>query len=363
MIRQQKKAAYASDREAQYDERAKRVAGSKIVIASILSKTVDAFRGMKPREIVPYIEGEPYIGSVPVEPGQTNASYTENGKRIVGFNTENQEENEGLVRFDVICYVRLPEKESKAAAGNGRAARAKCRATVSGRKGPLTQIIINIEIQKDQPHTYKILNRAVFYVSRQISSQKERDFVKSHYDDIKSVYSIWICMNMEENSLCHIHLTKEDIIGNKQWGGNLKLFNIIMIGIGKKLPEHTEIYELHRLLGTLFSKDLGRKDKIGILKEEYDITEDDNLREDVSEMCNLSQGIKEDGIAIGLEKGREDGIAIGRKDGIAIGRKDGIAIGETGLIQNMHKNGFTAEQIAAATDKDLEDVKAILRNK
>ena len=363
MTRQQKKETYASDREAQYDERAKRVAGSKIVIASILSKTVDAFRGMKPREIVPYIEGEPYIGSVPVEPGQTNASYTENGKRIVGFNTENQEENEGLVRFDVICYVRLPEKESKAAAGNGRAARAKCRATVSGRKGPLTQIIINIEIQKDQPHTYKILNRAVFYVSRQISSQKERDFVKSHYDDIKSVYSIWVCMNMEENSLCHIHLTKEDIIGDKQWGGNLDLFHIIMIGIGKTLPEHNEIYELHRLLGTLFSKELGRKDKLWILKEEYDITEDDNLREDVSEMCNLSQGIKEDGIAIGLEKGREDGIAIGRKDGIAIGRKDGIAIGETGLIQNMHKNGFTAEQIAAATDKDLEDVKAILRNK
>ena len=89
--RQQKKETYVSDREAQYDERAKKVAGSKIVIASILSKTVDAFRGMKPREIVPYIEGEPYIGSVPVEPGQTNASYTENGKRIVGFNTENQD--------------------------------------------------------------------------------------------------------------------------------------------------------------------------------------------------------------------------------------------------------------------------------
>ena len=344
MTRQQKKETYVSDREAQYDERAKRVAGSKIVIASILSKTVDAFRGMKPREIVPYIEGEPYIGSVPVEPGKTNASYTENGKRIVGFNTENQEENEGLVRFDVICYVRLPEKGSKAAAGNGRAARAKCRATVSGRIGPLTQIIINIEIQKDQPHTYKILNRAVFYVSRQISSQKERDFVKSHYDDIKSVYSIWICMNMEENSLCHIHLTKEDIIGDKQWGGNLDLFHIIMIGIGKELPEHNEIYELHRLLGTLFSKQLGKKDKLGILKEEYGIAEE--LREDVNEMCNLSQGIK------------EDGIAIGRKDGIAIGE----AKAQAALIGNMHKNGFTAEQIAAATDMNLEEVKTILQN-
>ena len=176
----------------------------------------------------------------------------------------------------------------------------------------------------------------IFYVSRQISSQKERDFVKSHYDDIKSVYSIWICMNMEENSLCHIHLTKEDIIGNKQWGGNLDLFHIIMIGIGKELPEHNEIYELHRLLGTLFSKELGRKDKIGILKEEYDITEDDNLREDVSEMCNLSQGIKEDGIAIGEAKA------------------------QTVLICNMYKNGFNAEQIAAATDMDLTEVKTIL---
>ena len=85
MIRQQKKAAYASDREAQYDERAKRVAGSKIVIASILSKTVDAFRGVKPREIVPYIEGEPHIGSVPVEPGQTNASYTEKREADCGL--------------------------------------------------------------------------------------------------------------------------------------------------------------------------------------------------------------------------------------------------------------------------------------
>ena len=80
-------------------------------------------------------------------------------------------------------------------------------------------------------------------------------------------------------------------------------------------------------------------------------------------MCNLSQGIKEDGIAIGLEKGREDGIAIGLEKG----RKDGIAIGEAkaqaALIGNMHKNGFTAEQIAAAIDKNIEEVKVILESK
>ena len=47
-------------------------------------------------------------------------------------------------------------------------------------------------------------------------------------------------------------------------------------------------------------------------------------------MCNLSQEIKE----------------------------DGIAIGEAGLIMKMYKNSFTAEHIASATDKDIE-VKAI----
>ena len=350
MIRQQKKETYASDREAQYDERAKKVAGSKIVIASILSKTVDAFRGMKPREIVPYIEGEPYIGSVPVEPGQTNASYTENGKRIVGFNTENQEENEGLVRFDVICYVRLPERDGEK--------------VPDGKKKPLTQIIINLEMQKDQPREYQILNRAVFYVSRQISAQKERDFTGSHYDDIKSVYSIWICMNMEENSMSHIHLTKEDMMGSQLWMGGLDLFHIVMIGIGKDLPGQEESYELHRFLGTIFSQKLAVEEKLHIMKTEYDISEEEDFRKDVNEMCNLGEGIMEEGIAIGMEKGREEGIAIGetrgREEGITFGENKGRAEAQAELIRNMHKNGFTAEQIAAATDMNLEEVKTIL---
>ncbi len=54
-------------------------------------------------------------------------------------------------------------------------------------------------------------------------------------------------------------------------------------------------------------------------------------------MCNLSQGIEEKGIAIGEAKA------------------------EARIIMNMHNNGFTAEQIAAATDKDIKDVEAIIK--
>ena len=307
-----KNAVLATDRDAQYDNSAKRLIAHKIILARILIKTVEKFKGMDPLEVAALIEGIPYISTVPVEPGLTNAVHFQNGKRIVGFNTENQELNEGLVRFDIVFYVRM--------------------------KDGLSQIIINVEAQKDEPSDYKILNRAVFYVSRLISSQKEKDFENSSYDDIKCVYSIWICMNMEENTMSHIHLTKEDMIGSYEWKGNLDLLNIIMIGLAKELPEHDETYELHRLLGALLSRELTVDEKLDIIGNEYDIPLEENFRKDMSTMCNLSQGVK------------EEGIAIGRREGLEEGRREGYAEGEAGLIMTMYKNGLLPEQIASATD-------------
>ena len=64
---------------------------------------------MDPLEVAALIEGLPYISAVPVEPGLTNAVHFQNGQRLVGFNTENQELNEGLVRFDIVFYVRMKD--------------------------------------------------------------------------------------------------------------------------------------------------------------------------------------------------------------------------------------------------------------
>ena len=316
-----KSAVMATDKDAQYDNSAKRLIAHKIILARILVKTVEEFKGMDPIEVAALIEGLPYISAVPVEPGLTNAVHFQNGQRLVGFNTENQELNEGLVRFDIVFYVRM--------------------------KDGLSQIIINVEAQKDEPSDYEILNRAVFYVSRLVSSQKERDFENSSYDDIKCVYSIWICMNMEENTMGHIHLTKEDLIGSYEWKGNLDLLNIIMIGLAKELPEHDETYELHRLLGALLSRELTVDEKLDIIGKEYDIPLEENFRKDMSTMCNLSQGVK------------EEGIAIGRREGLEEGRREGHAE----LITKMYKNGLSIEQIASATDKTVEEVRAIIEGK
>lgn len=297
-------AVNAAGDKAQYDTHVKRLLAQKSILAHILVKTVDEFKGMKPEDVVKYIEGEPSISVVPVEPGLANMEKTDAaGQRIVGLNTENAEINEGLVRFDIIFYVRM--------------------------KNGLSQIIVNIEAQKDEPTEYKILNRAIFYVSRLISSQKERDFVNTNYDDIKQVFSIWICMNMDDNSLSHIHLTKDEMLKPCNWKGNLDLLNIVLIGITNEIPEHDEKYEMHRLIGALLSSELKEQEKLDIIEHEYNIPISKEFRKDVSVMCNLSQGIVDDTKAE--------------------------------IILNMFKKGYTLEQIADVTEKSISEIEKIVK--
>jgi len=307
-------AVNAAGDKAQYDTRVKRLLAQKSILAHILVKTIDEFKGMKPEDVVKYIEGEPSISVVPVEPGLSNMEKTDAaGQRIVGLNTENAEINEGLVRFDIIFYVRM--------------------------KNGLSQIIVNIEAQKDEPTEYKILNRAIFYVSRLISSQKERDFVNTNYDDIKQVFSIWICMNMDDNSLSHIHLTKDELLKPCNWKGNLDLLNIVLIGITNEIPEHDEKYEMHRLIGALLSSELKEQEKLDIIEHEYNIPISQEFREDVRIMCNLSTGIEERATERATEKTSEK------------------------FILNMYKKGYTLDQIADVAETDVDEVEAIIKKK
>ena len=203
--------------------------------------------------------------------------------------------------------------------------------SVDDTKNGLSQIIVNIEAQKDEPTEYKILNRAIFYVSRLISSQKERDFVNTNYDDIKQVFSIWICMNMDDNSLSHIHLTKDEMLKPCTWKGNLDLLNIVLIGITNEIPEHDEKYEMHRLIGALLSSELKEQEKLDIIEHEYNIPISQEFREDVSIMCNLSQGIEDKAIAK--------------------------------IVMNMYKIGYTPNQIADAVGVSVDEVEAIIKKK
>ena len=105
----------ATDQKAQYDASAKRLLGQKIILAHILIRVVDEFKGMDAETVASLIEGEPYISQVPVEPGLTNKEMVDagTGERIVGLNTESSEIDEGKVCFDIIFYVRMRDGLAK----------------------------------------------------------------------------------------------------------------------------------------------------------------------------------------------------------------------------------------------------------
>ena len=107
--------ADATYQKAQYDASAKRLLGQKIILAHILIRIVDEFKGMDAETVASLIEGEPYISQVPVEPGLTNKEMVDagTGERIVGLNTESSEIDEGKVYFDIIFYVRMRDGLAK----------------------------------------------------------------------------------------------------------------------------------------------------------------------------------------------------------------------------------------------------------
>jgi hypothetical protein len=296
-------AVIAAGEKTQYDIMAKKLLSHKHILAHILVAVVDEFKGMNPKDVIQYIEGDPYVNVVPVEPGMTNKKdVDESGKTIVGMNTEDSEINELLVRFDIIFYVRM--------------------------RDGIAKMIINVEAQKKDPTEYDILNRATFYVCRMVSSQKDRDFSGMKYNDILPVYSIWICMNMNEDSLNHYHFTNDVILGNERWKGKQDILNVVMIGLSQKLSEKCEGHELHRLLETLLSETMPAEDKFKIFEEEYDIPMQNNLREDVSNVSNLGQGIED--------------------------RTKSV------IIVNMHKKDYSIEQIAEIVELSEDEVERII---
>ena len=153
-----------------------------------------------------------------------------------------------------------------------------------------------------------------------------------NYNDIKKVYTIWICMNQKENSLNYLHLTNEKLMGKTAIEKAGDLIHIILLGLAKNLPPYTEENKLHRLLGALFTNELTADEKISIIESEYNIEAKNELRKDVRKVSGLGESLVES------------------------------AAEETKIkfIISMNEKGYTIEQIADVTEKSKEEVEAVL---
>jgi hypothetical protein len=273
--------------KSQYDEYCKRILANKFILAWILKGSIEEYNDISAHEIINYIENEPEISSVPVEPSMTNMPV------IHGINTEDNVAGEGVIRYDIQFCSLLPQASGK------------------------VRVIINIEAQKDPYPGYSIITRGIFYAARMISSQLGTEFIIPHYDDLKKVFSIWICFNSPAktgNAISSYGIIKRDSLGSinvdKKEYDKLE---IIQIHLNQRDLNQTELTEM---LNILFGNKPVEQKK-DILSNRFDIPVESGLGKEIDHMCNVSDYILEQG----LEKGRNQ------------------------IIENMIRKGYSDEMI------------------
>lgn len=250
---------FLDERNAAYDKLAKRFLARKSILAHILKHTVSEFADSSLLDIErKYIEGDPTatINTVPLD----------DTLDIKGKHTESNSPLEGIVTFDIIFDAIAPTT------------------------GEPIKLIINIEPQKTTTSIdYKLMKRAVYYVARLISSQKEKEFYGDDYNGIKKVYSIWITMDVQNyraNSIQEYSLTENVIHGTfHDELKNYDLLKIIILNLGTKKTSHKLLDLLHLLFMDLKLSD----EKEKILLNEYDITLTRDMRKELTQMGGLME--------------------------------------------------------------------------
>ena len=286
----------AMDDKVRYDAACKRLLSEKIILAWIMKSCLEEYRDYEVKEIARrYIEGEPQVGTVPVGPDESAG-----GTEISGLSTEDATMTEGTVTYDIRFAALAPVS------------------------GELIRLIINVEAQNDFYPGYPLIKRGIYYCSRMISAQYGTEFTEAHYDGIKKVYSIWICMNppkSRRNTITRYYIAEDNLVGEvKETKSHYDLMAAVMICLGE--PGDENYSGILRLLDVLFSVETNPKEKGQILENDFSIKMTQSIESEVSLMCNLSKGIEERGIEKGIERGRQEGIKKGRQEGIEKGRQE-----------------------------------------
>lgn len=176
---------------------------------------------------------------------------------------------------------------------------------------------INIEAQNYYYPGYDLGNRAECYTSSLLMRQLNTLPSENKYDNLKKMYSIWICTSPPKKLKNKIILYKfhgEELTSldcskeNKIYSNSLQ--NIIMIYLSNVYKEDKDKNNIINLLSLLFGElNFNKKEIINHLKNDYDII---TLNKEAIDMCSLGEGIERRALDKGMQQGMQQGIQIGK---------------------------------------------------
>lgn len=121
----------------------------------------------------------------------------------------------------------------------------------------------------------------------------------------KKQYSIWTCPRADvhfKNTANKVLLCSENLVGNATFDENFyDLINFVFVCLGNNNEEN----RLLKLLNAIFTSGLPANAILNLLRDDYEIIADNDMKGAVTSMCDLRQGY----IDIGKEEGRKEGKA------------------------------------------------------
>ena len=111
------------------------------------------------------------------------------------------------------------------------------------------------------------------------------------------------------NTINRYRIVEEHLVGEAtEPVKNYDLLTIIMLCLGGPNGENYD--GILRMLDVLLSNETSEAEKRMILQDDYDIQMTQTMEQEVSTMCNLSKGVREEGIAKGRAEARQEFIKI-----------------------------------------------------
>lgn len=102
------------------------------------------------------------------------------------------------------------------------------------------------------------------------------------------------------------------------------LIQAVIVNLGN--PDEEVDNEILRLMNVLLSSKTDVEKKQKVMQEEFHIAMTMELESEVAEMCNLSQGIYNEGVNEGIKEGKKEGIREGMNKGLDRGIEGAVTL-------------------------------------
>ena len=294
----------------------KKIFSNREVLAWLLVHFINEYKGLTVQKVMTeYLPNAKVdIRKIPVHPGEAPP------ESVKTDNVEDKQLAEGTTVFDVVLLLPSPKQPGKS-----------------------IDVVINIEVQKNDSPGYPIESRMVYYLCRTVSLQHGVTFTKSDYRGICKCYSLWFCPELDKGeapSIDRFFLMGERVFGEGDVAAAKEDYDLLegcMVRFNNDptYPVNEEMRYLQLLL-TDIAPPLERLDE---LHDKYGLSK----TREAEDMCNYSEYLIEQGI----------------KKGIKTGRKEGIEEGKLDVLEQLEADHFSDKQIMRLLRVDAEHLKSL----